>query len=75
MGSQGIKGYVDNKSACIGSYDGLMPSLRQQAITSANVNPYIPLLLTHCGIVTPYGDTFNIASDNGLLPDSTRGLR
>ena len=33
-------------------------------------------VLTHCGLVTPYGDRdlVNIGSGNGLLPDGTKPL-
>ena len=33
-------------------------------------------MLTHCGLVTPYGDrnSINIGSGNGLLPDSIKPL-
>ena len=32
--------------------------------------------LTHCGLMTPYGDEIwvNIGSGNGLLPDGTKPL-
>ena len=41
-----------------------------------NIGPDL-LWLTHCGLVTPYGDIglhVNIGSGNGLLPDCTKLL-
>ena len=39
------------------------------------LNLYLFMLLTHCGLMTPYGEIWvNIGSGNGLLPDGIKPL-